>query len=121
MPARKVSYEGKLRPKMSIRRDDTVEVIAGKDRGKQGRVTRVMPEANRIIVDGVNMVKRHMRRQPGSLQAGIIDMPAALNRSNVMLICPNCNQPTRVAHAELENGQHVRTCKKCHEIVDKER
>src|SRR5436305_4414743 len=98
MPARKVSYQGKMRPKMTIRRDDTVEVIAGKDRGKQGRVTRVMPEAGRIIVDGVNMVKRHMRRQPGSLQAGIIDMPAALDRSNVMLVCPNCDKRTRAGH-----------------------
>ena len=77
-----------MRPKMSIRRGDEVVVIAGKDRGKRGEVTRVLPEANRVVVDGVNIVKRHLRRQPGSLQAGIIDMPAPLDRSNVMLRLP---------------------------------
>lgn len=107
-------------PKMSVRRDDEVEVITGKDRGKRGRITRVIPRENRVVVEGVNMVKRHLRRQPGSLQAGIIDMPAPLARSNVMLICPACNEPSRVGHTTLPDGGHVRVCKKCGEIIDKE-
>jgi large subunit ribosomal protein L24 len=120
VPAIKQAQIRKMRPKMTIRRDDEVEVVAGKDRGKRGRVTRVMPEKNRVIVEGVNMAKRHMRRQPNSLQAGIIDMPAPLNRSNVMLVCPSCNQPSRVSRAVLPDGKHVRVCKKCDEIIDKE-
>lgn len=114
---RKQQQVRKMRPKMSIRRGDEVVVIAGKDRGKRGEVTRVLPEANRVVVDGVNIVKRHLRRQPGSLQAGIIDMPAPLNRSNVMLVCPNCHRPTREARTVLADGSHGRVCKHCDEII----
>jgi large subunit ribosomal protein L24 len=120
MPVVKQAQKRKMRPKMSVRSGDEVQVIAGKDKGKRGHITRVFPERNRVIVEGVNIVKRHLRRQPGSLQAGIIDMPAPLSRSNVMLVCPSCHQPTRVGHAELPDGTHVRVCKKCHEIITKE-
>jgi large subunit ribosomal protein L24 len=106
-------------PKMSIRTGDQIVVIAGKDRGKRGRVERVFPGENRLVVEGVNMVKRHLRRQPGALQAGIIDKPAPLHRSNVMLVCPNCNEPTRQSRSTLPDGTHVRTCKKCGEIIDR--
>ncbi|HLJ66314.1 MAG TPA: 50S ribosomal protein L24 [Chloroflexota bacterium] len=104
---------------MSVRRGDQVVVLTGKDKGKRGEITRVFPEKNRVIVDGVNMVKRHLRRQPGSLQAGIIDKPAPLARSNVMLICPNCNMPSRGGRTVLADGTHARVCKKCGEIIDK--
>ncbi len=114
---RKQQQIRKMRPKMSVRRGDEVVVIAGKDRGKRGEVTRVLPEANRVVIDGVNIVKRHLRRQPGSLQAGIIDMPAPLNRSNVMLVCPNCHRPTRESRTVLADGSHVRVCKHCNEII----
>jgi large subunit ribosomal protein L24 len=110
----------KMRPKTTVRRGDEVLVIAGKDRGKRGRVTHVFPEANRVTVDGVNMVKRHLRRQAGSLQAGIIDKPAPLSRANVMLVCPNCDKPNRVGHTTLPDGSHARVCKNCGEIIDKE-
>lgn len=120
MAIRKHVHKRKMRPKMTVRRGDEVMVIAGKDRGKRGNITRVFPEKNRVIVDGVNMVKRHLRRQPGSLQAGIIDMPAPLSRSNVMPICPGCDKPTRVGHTVLGDGSHVRVCKNCSEILDKE-
>ena len=118
MALRKQAVKRKMRPKMSVRTGDEVEVTAGKDKGKRGRIEHVKPSDNRVTVEGVNMVKRHLRRQPGALQAGIIDMPAPLSRANVMLVCPNCGEPTRVAHSELPDGTHVRTCKKCHEIVD---
>ncbi len=114
---RKQQQVRKMRPKMSIRRGDEVVVIAGKDRGKRGEVTRVLPEANRVVIDGVNIVKRHLRRQPGSLQAGIIDMPAPLNRANVMLVCPNCHRPTRESRTILADGSHVRVCKHCDEVI----
>ena len=119
MPARKRSVKDTRRPKMTIRRGDTVVVIAGKDRGKRGTVTQMLPAKNRAIVEGVNMVKRHLRRQPGSLQAGIIDKPAPIHRSNLMLVCPNCNQPSRGSRTELPDGTHVRVCTKCGEIIDK--
>ncbi len=120
MATRKHAAIRNMRPKMSIRNGDQVVVIAGKDRGKRGNVTRVFPEANRVIVDGVNLVKRHLRRQPGSLQAGIIDKPAPLARANVMLVCPSCNQPSRESRTTLPDGTHARVCKKCGEIIDKE-
>jgi large subunit ribosomal protein L24 len=121
MALHKHSDTRNMRPKMSIRSGDEVVVLAGKDKGKRGRVTRVFPEKNRVIVDGINLVKRHLRRQPGSLQAGIIDKPAPLDRSNVMLLCPNCGKPSREARTTLPDGSHVRACKKCGEIIDKER
>jgi large subunit ribosomal protein L24 len=120
MAVHKHSQKRSMRPKMSIRTGDEVLVIAGKDRGKRGRVEHVHPNKNRVTVEGVNMVKRHLRRQPGSLQAGIIDKPAALHRSNVMLVCPSCGQPSREARTTLPDGSHARVCKKCNEIIDKE-
>ena len=110
----------KMGPKMSVRRGDQVVVIAGKDKGKRGEITRVIPDKNRVIVEGVNLVKRHLRRQPGSLQAGIIDMPAPLSRANVMIVCPNCNEPSRTGRTILQDGTHARVCKNCNEIIDKE-
>ncbi len=120
MPVSRQIKKRKMRPKMSVRKNDTVELIAGKDRGKRGTITRVIPDKNRVVVEGLNMVKRHLRRQPGSLQAGIVDMPAPLSRSNVMLVCPACDEPTRIGNTRLPNGDHLRICKKCGEIIDKE-
>jgi large subunit ribosomal protein L24 len=120
MSGQKRAEKRNMRPKMSVRRDDTVELITGKDKGKRGAITRVFPEANRVVVEGANMVKRHRRRQGGSLQAGIIDMPAPLSRSNVMLVCPSCDEPTRVGHGTMPDGTRVRVCKKCGEVIDKE-
>lgn len=121
MAGQKQATKRNMRPKLSVRTGDEVEVISGKDRGKRGTITEVRPLENRVIVEGVNIVKRHLRRQPNALQAGIIDMPAPLSRSNVMLICPNCGEPTRVGHTTLPDGKHARICKNCNEIVDKER
>ncbi len=120
MAAGKRAEKSVVRRKMSIRSGDEVLVIAGKDKGKRGKVTRVIPTSNRLIVDNVNMVKRHLRRQPNSLQAGIIDKPAPISRSNVMLVCPNCSQPSREGRTMLPDGTHARVCKKCGEIIDKE-
>ena len=102
----------------SIRKNDTVMIIAGKDKGKRGAVTRIIPKENRIVVEGVNIVKRHTRGQAGARQAGIIQQEAPLNISNVVLICNKCNAPTKVKRTTLEDNRKVRVCQKCNETVD---
>ena len=101
-----------------IRQGDTVLVFGGKDRGKQGRVQRVIPKENRLVVEGANLVTRHMRARPDVRQAGIVSMEAPLNASKVRLVCPRCNRPTRVGFVFLEDGKKVRLCKKCRETID---
>jgi large subunit ribosomal protein L24 len=103
---------------MKIRKNDTVLVIAGKDRGKKGKVQRVLPRKGRVLVEGVNMIKRHLRPRPGLRQAGIIQREAPIAISNVMLICGKCNRPARVGFKFLEDGRKVRVCKRCKEVVD---
>ncbi|MBI4329396.1 MAG: 50S ribosomal protein L24 [Chloroflexi bacterium] len=101
-----------------IRKNDTVLVISGKDRGKRGPVERIIPKDGRLVVAGVNMIKRHTKGRPGVRQAGIIERPGALSLSNVILICTHCSKPTRVGLTILENGRKVRRCKKCNETID---
>ncbi|EKP94859.1 MULTISPECIES: 50S ribosomal protein L24 [Thermaerobacter] len=105
--------------KMTIRKGDTVLVIAGKDAGKKGKVLRALPAEERVVVEGVNIVKRHQRPRPGVVQSGIIEREAPIHRSNVMLVCPRCGQPTRVAKKQLDDGRRVRACKKCGEVIDR--
>jgi large subunit ribosomal protein L24 len=105
----------------NIRRDDNVLVIAGKDRGKTGKVNRVIREKDRVVVAGVNIATKHVKNRPGIRQAGIIHIEAPLHISNVMLVCPNCGKPTRVAHSFLEDGTKVRACKKCNQVIDNKR
>ena len=101
-----------------VRKNDTVQVIAGRDKGKQGKVTRVIPDADRVVVDGVNIRKRHARaRRPGE-QAGIIEFPAPLHVSNVAVVCAKCGKPTRVGFRLLCDGTKVRYCKRCDEVIE---
>jgi len=103
-----------------IRENDTVAINAGKDRGKRGRVLKVLPTNNRLIVEGVNLIKRHTRPNPQrNIQGGIIEREAALHASNVQLVCPECNQVTRIGHKVLGDGRKVRICRKCEGVVDK--
>jgi large subunit ribosomal protein L24 len=103
-----------------IRRNDTVVVTAGKDRGKRGRVLQVQPEKNRLLVEGVNLIKRHTRPNPQkNVQGGIISREASLHASNVQLVCPECGAMTRVGHKVLDDGRKVRICRKCEGVVDK--
>lgn len=105
---------------MHVRRDDMVMVISGRDNGKTGRVLRAFPKKQRIIVDGLNLVKKHVRRdQSKQEQGGIIQKPASIHVSNVMLYCTKCSRPARVGHRILEDGTRVRYCKKCQEEVTK--
>jgi large subunit ribosomal protein L24 len=102
-----------------IKRDDTVMVISGKDKGKRSKVLRVIPKDKKVIVDNVNVVKKHQRPTQKMREGGIIEQPSPIDISNVMLVCPNCDQKTRVGFKFLEDGSKVRYCKKCGEIVDK--
>ena len=103
-----------------IRRNDTVLVTTGKDRGKRGRVLKVLPEKNRVIVEGINFIKRHTRPNPGrNIKGGIVQREAPLHASNVQLVCPECGVQTRIGHRILGDGRKVRICRKCDGVVDK--
>ena len=103
-----------------IRRNDTVSVNTGKDSGKRGRVLKVLPTTNRLIVEGVNMIKRHTRPNPQrNIKGGIMEREAALHASNVQLVCPECGKVTRIGHRILADGRKVRICRKCEGVVDK--
>ncbi|HEX2171189.1 MAG TPA: 50S ribosomal protein L24 [Dehalococcoidia bacterium] len=98
---------------LHVKRDDTVMVIAGKDKGKTGKIRRAFPKENRVLIEGVNITKRHMKARPGVAQSGIIEREAPIHVSNVMLICQNCNRPTRTGHQFQPDGAKDRVCKRC--------
>ena len=102
-----------------VRKDDIVKVVAGKDRGKQGKVLRVFPKEGRLTVERVNMIKRHTRPTRQTQQGGIIEREGKLHISNVMLICSRCGRGVRVGHRFLEDGKKVRICRACDEVLDK--
>jgi large subunit ribosomal protein L24 len=104
---------------VKIRKNDTVTVISGRDRGKKGRVLQVIPDQGRVLVEAVNYHKVHQRRSQANPKGGIVQMEGAFSISNVMLICPRCGKPTRVAYTFLTDGTKQRTCKKCREILEK--
>ena len=103
---------------MKIRKNDTVLVIAGKDRGKKGKVRFTYPKDEQVLVEGINFIKRHARATGKVRQAGIIEREQPLHLSDVMLVCSKCNRPTRVGFRFLEDGKKVRICKVCHEVID---
>ncbi|MGH7877757.1 MAG: 50S ribosomal protein L24 [Candidatus Dormibacteraceae bacterium] len=105
---------------------DNVVVLTGKDKGKQGEVLRTIPSANKIVVKGINIVKRHVKagqRTGGTqaIQGGIVDFESPLDYSNVMLVCPSCNRPTRIKHGHLESGAGVIQCRYCGEPYERVR
>ncbi len=103
-----------------IRKNDNVVVVAGKDRGKRGRVLRLVPAKNRLIVEGANFVKRHTRPNPAqNVKGGVVEREAPLHASNVQLICPDCGAATRIGRRLLEDGRKVRICRKCDGVVDR--
>ena len=109
--------------KMNIKKGDTVLIIAGKDRGKQGVVSRARPHVNKVIVEGLNIAKTHIRPQGQTRQGGIIEKAMPLQVSNTMLICTECGRPTRVAHDRRPMGsdqkvRSVRVCKKCQKVIE---
>ena len=104
-------------PKVHVRKGDTVLVTTGKDKGKKGKVINVNPDKSRVIVDGVNIIKRHTKPTQKMPQGGIMEKPAPVNSSNVMLFCTKCSSPTRISKKILEDGKKVRVCKECGEVL----
>ena len=103
-----------------IRRNDNVVVTTGKDRGTRGRVLRVVPDKNRVVVEGVNIIKRHTKANPQrNIKGGVVEREAAVHASNVQLVCPECGKPTRIGKRLLTDGRKVRFCRKCEGVVDK--
>ncbi len=103
---------------MKIRKNDTVIIITGKDKGKSGKVRRAFPKEDRVVVEGLNMIKRHSRAPRGTRQAGIIELEAPIRLSNVMLLCDKCGKPTRVGFRFLADGKKARICNACQEVID---
>lgn len=101
--------------KVHVKTGDTVVVLSGKEKGKQGKVLQVSPKEGKVIVEGLNIAKKHVKPRNAQQQGGIVDAEAAMYASKVMAVCPKCGKPTRVAHKFLEDGTKVRICKSCGE------
>jgi len=104
--------------KMHVKKGDRVLVLSGKDKGKRGKVLEVLPAEGKVIVERVNVVKKHQRPTQKVMQGGIVDIEAPFHASKVMVICSKCSQPTRTGRRRLEDGTRVRVCKKCGEVLD---
>ncbi|MCF6094809.1 50S ribosomal protein L24 [Microaerobacter geothermalis] len=105
--------------KLHVKSGDTVMVISGKDKGKKGRVLKAFPKEKRVLVEGVNMVKKHARPSQANPQGGILTQEAPIHVSNVMLLDPKSGEPTRIGYKVLDNGKKVRVAKKSGEVIDK--
>lgn len=103
---------------MRIRRNETVVILSGRDKGKQGKVQKVYTKKGRVLVEGLNIVKRHQKPTGTVRQSGIIEQEAPVHMSNVLLVCPKCNKPTRVHYNFLEDKTKIRICKLCQEAVE---
>ena len=102
---------------LSIKKNDSVLVITGKEKSKKGRVIAVNPAKSKILIERINIIKRHMKPSKKYSQGGIIEKEASLHISNVMLLCPKCDKPTRIGSTILSDGKKVRACKKCREVI----
>jgi len=102
-----------------LKKDDVVMVIAGKEKGKSGRILKLLPKKNRVIVEKVNMIKRHTKPTRQMPQGGILEKEGSIHVSNVMIICHRCNVPVRIGKRIMEDGSKVRVCRKCGEVLDK--
>jgi large subunit ribosomal protein L24 len=116
MQLRRAGWAGGHQRSLDIRRGDTVEVLAGKDRGKRGTVERVIPERLRVVVQGVNLMKRHTRANvAGNVQGGIVDFNGPIPYGRVQLVCSHCDKRTRIRHQLAEDGARVLVCTRCGE------
>ena len=105
---------------IGVRKGDTVKVMAGRDRGKSGRVLSIDARKNRVIVEHANIIKRHTRPNPSkNIKGGIVEKEAAINVSNVMVVCGSCGKHTRIGHTVLPDGTKTRNCKRCNATLDK--
>ncbi len=108
-----------IAPRLHIRKNDLVMVVNGNEKGKSGRILRVMPEKEKVIIEKINFIKRHARPHGKQRQGGILEKEAPLHVSNVMLLCEKCNKPVRIGHRVVEGSKKARYCRKCGEIFDK--
>lgn len=106
------------KPKIHVKKNDTVKVIAGKEKGKSGKILKAYPAKSRVIVEHLNMIKKHTKRRNQGQGGGIIEREGTIHVSNLMLVCPSCKNATRIGIKFLEDGSKVRCCKKCGEVVD---
>jgi large subunit ribosomal protein L24 len=100
---------------LHVKKGDTVVILSGDDRGKKGKVLEVSPKEGKVIVEGLNMVKKHVKPRKMGDQGGIVEAESAIYASKVQIVCPACKKATRVAHKVLEDGTKVRICKHCGE------
>ena len=107
-----------LRDKCHIKKDDKVKIITGKDKGKIGKVLRVDRKKDRLLVENINVVKRHTRPTAQNRQGGIVESEAPISWSNAMLMCNKCLSPIRIQMKQLDDGKKVRVCRKCNEVID---
>jgi large subunit ribosomal protein L24 len=105
--------------KFHIKKNDLVMVIHGKEKGKSGRVLKVLPEKEKVLIEKINFIKKHSRPHGQQRRGGIIEREAPLHLSNVMLLCEKCNKPVRIGHRIVEGSKKARFCRKCEEIFDK--
>ena len=103
---------------MQIRKNDSVMVITGKERGKTGKVLRVLPEKGALVIERINLVKRHSKPRGPQQPGGIVEKEASIHASNIMIMCDKCNAPVRVGHKLLGDGKKVRVCRRCGEALD---
>jgi len=105
-------------PKVHVKKDDKVQVISGKDKGKRARVLETLPRESKVLVEGVNVMKKHTRpRSTKVLQGGILEKAMPIHSSKVMLVCPHCDKPIRVSHRITDSGIKERVCPKCNEVI----
>jgi large subunit ribosomal protein L24 len=102
---------------MKVVKNDTVLVISGNYSGKKGKVLKVFPKEKRVIVEGVNFIKKHTRPTQKNQQGGILEREAPIHISNLMVVCPKCDVPSRIGRKVLENGKHIRVCRSCGEML----
>lgn len=106
-----------LKGKIQLKRGDKVVVLSGKDRGKQGKIVAVSPKEGKLIVEGVNIVSKHVKPRKAGQEGGIVKTESALYACKVQLVCPHCGKSTRIAHKFMEDGKKKRSCKKCGEVL----
>ena len=102
---------------MKIRRNDTVKILAGKDKGKTGKVLKIYPKTNKAIVEGINFIKKHARKTQQNPQGGVVQKESPINIANLAIICTRCNKPTRIGFSILSDKTKARFCKKCEEVI----
>ena len=107
-----------IRDSIQIKKDDKVKIIAGKDKGKVGKVLKINKKKSRVLVENINIVKRHSKPNAQNRQGGILESEAPIHWSNVMLMCNKCMKPVRISMKRLEDGKMVRFCNKCEELID---